>query len=170
MGVDCKVTLPAGVRVLDVADAVGIAAGCEWHWKLLPQNGTRYVSVPGVTVSATPVVGLAEIHMKGELADGESDHSMAYHFEFAERGAPGFLVRSTSFWIAVSRRVVDCFGGIVDYNDCDANSCDYVVAPTRGWDAEGNASFDHKQQRLADVTAVGAWDLEQAAGAATYDD
>ena len=37
------------------------------------------------------------------------------------------LPRSTAFWLAVMHRVVDFFGGTIDYQDCDDIEVDYTV-------------------------------------------
>ncbi len=42
-----------------------------------------------------------------------------YHYEPSEIDGRLLMPPSTCWWIAVGRRLVDFFGGALDYNDCD---------------------------------------------------
>lgn len=168
MGVDCRVTLPADVRMTQVADAIGIAAGLTWRWEPLGSTGSKHIVVEGLSTKPSAVAGLAEIHLHGETVDGQRDHFLCYHFEFGTRGTRGIMPRATPFWIAVMRRVVDCFGGTLDYQDSDVRSLDYVVRPTGGWMDESDEAFDRNQQRLAAIVPVSKAEIDAFAGVAAY--
>lgn len=63
---------------------------------------------------------------------------------------------STSFWQAVGKRLVDFFGGSVDFNDCDDIDVDYskepgstdVNAPTSG------EHWENFQKRILEVPRI----------------
>jgi hypothetical protein len=122
MGVDCRIILPADVRVRDVAKVAGILAGLKAS-KLNLTGGSYGVQVEGAEAKTTCVVEMAEITLVGKLVDGERGHVGYYHYEMKE----GRLLnpRSSAFWICVGRGLVDFFGGTVDYCDCDTVEVDY---------------------------------------------
>ena len=131
MGVDCKITLPANVRLKDVADVIGVAAGFKPEKSPL---GSRHpdswaVHVPGVRVSSFNHAGLescAKIELVGETVDGVKYHYAMYHFEYDD-GKRLLNPRSTAFWLGIGHRLVDFFGGSLDYQDCDDSDKDYHV-------------------------------------------
>ena len=79
----------------------------------------------------------------------------SYFFECNKDGRC-LYVASTSFWIAVSKRLVDFFGVSIDFNDSDSVEVDYSVPwKTR----EENAPTDGEawnifQKRLAAVPRI----------------
>lgn len=129
MGVDMRVKLPANVQVENVAKVMGAYAGCIKRKAFFindPKNGWSTV-VDGVEVTNTSVIGMVQINLSGDLFDGAKNHFCFYHFESSNDGSRLMLPRSTAFWIALMTKVVDFFGGSLDYNDCDNNEDDYVV-------------------------------------------
>src|SRR5581483_9606267 len=128
MSVDCHITLPDNVRVDNVADVIGIAAGLKPVWEYSDNGKHKWVKVRGVEARSSGVVpGMALISIRSTghlLVDGEDQHSGYYHFEACHDGRL-LSVTSTAFWIAVGHRLVDFFGGSIDYQDCDDVEVNY---------------------------------------------
>lgn len=122
MGVNTVIRLPDNVQVRDVAIAIGILAGKEpqkvvfdakekaWYTKV------KEVSIQGIKDRP----GCAWL-----IVEGLDRIQELYHFE----GNPGRLLMPhySGFWTAMGKRLVDLFGGTVDYNDCDNIRVDYSV-------------------------------------------
>jgi hypothetical protein len=130
MGVDCTINLPSNVRLQKVAEVVAIAAGMEPIKQPLNSKAhpdAWYVSVPGLIVRSSCVVTCADIIFQH---NGEQ-HYVMYHFEPGDESRGGRLLmpRSTPFWICVAKRLIDLFGGWVDYQDCDSSYRDYERPP-----------------------------------------
>jgi len=128
MGVDCKINLPDNVRVKDVAYLIGIASGLTPEWEPYERDpNLKFLRVKGVEVKHTTIIEMAEISVRSVgklLVDGEDIHHLYYHFE-SSYGGRSLGPRSTAYWIAVAHRLVDFFGGTIDYQDCDTVDVDY---------------------------------------------
>ena len=140
MGVNVHTKLPADVRLNDAADVIGILAG-------LPINEeSGYLLVDGVRINSVDggkregkyfggMPGMAEMHFEGDMVDDEDLHFGLWHFE-GSGGTRFFGPRSTPFWIAICRRLVDFFGGELVYYDISGSLCDYRKIPRFSNDVE----------------------------------
>jgi hypothetical protein len=135
MGVDCNIYLPGNVRVQDVAKVVAVLAGRKVVLETMIGGGLSAM-VEGWRVEPTSIPEMARIAVSGPLSDAaqkaRSDAGGCYcYFHFECDGADGRLLspRSTPFWIAVGRGLVNFFGGAVDYNDCDDGNANYKRLP-----------------------------------------
>lgn len=128
MGVDVKINLPDNVRIKDVAYLIGIVSGCPIQWEPCEHDSNHsWLRVKGVEVKQTNIVEMAEISVRSTghlLVDGEDMHYVFYHFENSH-GGRSLGPRSTAYWIAVAHRLVDFFGGSIDYHSCDDVQVDY---------------------------------------------
>lgn len=120
MGCSTYIYLPGNVRVRDVASVMGAIMGCPKRFENFSSGSDGYTKVDNVEVESTGCPELAYIKIKNRVA--------YYHFETFEDNKRLVSTNSTSFWNVVGRRLVDFFGGYVDYNDCDETEVDYVVA------------------------------------------
>lgn len=146
MGVDVICRLPADVHVKDASEVIGILAGLplkENHFE--GKNGREgwcSQTVPGVVVKGNPnSPTLGDIFIKGDLIDGETSHYSFWNFEGYE-GTRSFSPKSTPFWIAICKGLVDFFGGELIYNDCSTSLCDYRKSSRYSNSIEGYR-FDH---------------------------
>lgn len=172
MGVDVKITLAPGARLRDVADVAGIAAGLPGERRRLTSApGAWYLNVPGATVRGFDIVpGMAEITLTGPMVDGQTNHSATYHFEWdggEVAGCTGIISRSNPLWIAVGRRLVDFFGGTIDYDDCDGVDIDYA-APIAYRLAEDGEPWQAFQQAMSEVEPITADEMAEALTHAAY--
>lgn len=155
MGVNCNISLPANVRVDDVASVMGAAAGCEVRKMLLNGTDSWAVRVLGVDVRGSDTCpGMAVITIHNPTLDSESKHWCYYHFE--HRGGRRLLSpKSTAFWIAVGRRLVEFFGGRIDYRNCaDVGFLEIPDKPDGLNHAEDGAEWDALQMRIAAVKPI----------------
>ena len=122
MGICTYIHLPDNVRFDDVAKVVAIAAGLQPEFRTFAgQPGSGYVRVPGIDAKNSLFsAGIGEINFDGRHA--------LYHFE-SSYGGRLLNCGGSQFWCAVGRRLVDFFGGYVDYNDCDDIAADYKRRP-----------------------------------------
>lgn len=164
MGVDCRVILPDRVRVRDVAEVIGILAGLNRSW----DSTKSWIEVEGVKVETTSVPEMVSIILRGSLIDEQSDHSANFHFE----GNPGRLLfpRSTAFWIAVSKGLIDFFGGELDYNDSDSIDIDYKVPAKPNIAPEKGKDWYDFQEALYNIKPLTIYDLIDANQYAAYKD
>lgn len=144
MGVNVQCTLPADVKVKDASEVMGILAGLPIKEEYIDGrngNGWYHVTVPGVEVNSTSSITMADIFLKGNLIDGEPNHYYYWHFE-GHNGTRSFGPKSTAFWIAVCKGLVDFFGGELIYNDCSSSVCDYSRISRYSNSTDG-FRFDH---------------------------
>ena len=169
MGVDCNINLPGNVRVNDVADLIGIAAGLPARKHDLDYKGAWTVRVDGVKVENACVVGLVDINLSGKMIDGQKDHTVFYHFEDDGSSGRCLLPRSTAFWIAVGRKLIDFFGGALVYQDCDGNE-DYVkpANPDNINCPQDGEDWQNFQQRMLDVQPITKEELLECDEFAAY--
>lgn len=156
MGVDMRVYLPANVRVRNVAGVMGAYAGCPVSKDFFRCGGGGWSAhADGVEVKSASLPEMVSIFIRTPMVDGETVHHCNYHFE-SEGGRIGRLMlpRSTAFWIALMTRVVDFFGGTIDYQDCDESECDYAV-PEKTWQenspSDGDEWYSFQNRVLAIV-------------------
>lgn len=173
MGVDVKINLPDNVRVKDVAYIIGIAAGCPIQWEKTEHDPDHsWLRVRGVEVKGTSSVEMAEISIRSTghlLVDGEDMHYLFYHFE-SSRGGRSLGPRSTAFWLAVAHRLVDFFGGSIDYQDCDDVEVDYSrpKKPRRLNSPEDGDDYWNFYKRLSEVKPITEEEMQHFDKLAAY--
>lgn len=162
MSSSCDIILPGNIRIKDVANVVGIAAGFKPYKKNISKDGWA-TYVDGVTIKTEHSPGLASFNFDGRF--------VLYHFESSDY--PGCRLlnpSSTSFWSMIGHRLVDFFGGRVKYDDTTEDRFDYQVMPKQ--DSlncpTGNNEWYVFQQRMLDVEPITIDDLKSIKGAA-YD-
>jgi len=180
MGVDIEIYLPAYVRIRDVADVVGRLAGLP----IEPLGGGGgFWHVKGAQAVASSVPTMALIELKGRcFIDGETHHEMNYHFECSKPEWDGepikgefrhLSARSTPWWCAIGKRLVEIFGGIVDYQDCDSNYTDIVnfkgfVKNRALFTAHDDPEWSKLKNLIRDVQPITYVDLAEADKVAAY--
>jgi hypothetical protein len=157
------------VRVKDVATVLGAAAGLPVVKRQFTGGRDGWAAeVEGVTVETTSVPHMLHLDFKAPqgqtLVDGMAWHYCSFHYEYERSDGRLLMPRSNAFWVAIGKRLVDFFGGTVDYNDCDDVEVDYqrpkksrkLNAPTSG------AEWTAFQERLLAVKPLSAKELENA--------
>jgi hypothetical protein len=172
MGVDVRVSLPGNVQVRNVANVMGVLAGCPASKRYFANDpsGGWGTAVEGVEVKSTSSPEMAEIRLTGKLCDGEHRHFCFYHFEPDSGEGRLMMPRSTAFWIAVMTKVVDFFGGTIDYRDSDDSDCDYSVPAKSNQEnsaGDGDAWYD-LQNRILNIVPVTEEELLAAKEHASY--
>lgn len=136
MSVDTKVTLPAGAQIADVAMVIALLLGKSRTWTeckntnnyregLTEPTANGWCTVEGISYSTSDnqphccTINIGSIPQ--QYGDG---WWFFYHFEFGG-GHHGMSGGSRAERIALHKRLVDVFGGTVDYNDCDSREVDY---------------------------------------------
>jgi hypothetical protein len=137
MGVDCLIKLNSRCCLRDVADVIGILSGLKPGRRWFNGGPDWGVEVRGVSVESTCVPEMAEIRIyavsQDMLVDGTVGHTVMFHWE-GDNGGRVLSPPSTPFWCALAKRLVDVFGGSVDFNDCDDSDEDYRADPPTEYD------------------------------------
>ncbi len=126
MGVDTQIRLPGNVRIERVAEVMGKLVGLKSQIEAVEGSSSPgYLRVAGLSfTSPLHAPSLACIHLAGIQEPGlgwrrgESTAMAYYNFE-SDGSSRSLHVKSTAFWIAVARGLVDFFGGSVVYQDSD---------------------------------------------------
>lgn len=163
MGVDCKIYLSSRVRIGDAARAIGILLGCEKRKAPLGGDGWHVV-VEGVKTRPSSMAECAEIHV--ETKNGP--RFFLWHWEFGTAGQRGIMPRSTGTNIALCKALADCFGGVVDYNDCDSADGDYYVEERFDCVGEDDAAFYRMQERLMSLEPLSELVVQQHVKTSAY--
>ena len=123
MGVDVHILLPAAVRFSDVVTLVGVLAGVPFRrnahfgWVEFPESGP--IGMP----SSIAEMANINVPFQGKV------RNTSFHFE-SDKGAEWrtMIPRSNGFWCAIGKRLVNFFGGKVQYQDYN-DSWDLEVEP-----------------------------------------
>jgi len=168
VGVNVSIALPSRTQIRDVAlvlaalDGIPTEKGCLKGWAAQLTGGTY------TRIRYGPIESLPEcVHIHWTSANGTARHVL-YHFEFNSGTHRGMLPPSTTWWIAAAKRLVDVFGGIVDYNDCGDHDQDYMQPLADDISATQGDAWERWQERLLAVTPLTDEELEQARLHAAY--
>jgi hypothetical protein len=179
MGVDCHIYLPMDVDESNLGDAVGIFGGLPKKFVM----HERHVScdVDGVQVKPTQFASMGEIVLSAppgnRLVDGEMVHHCYFHWgsRFQKKLWIMLSQRSTPFWIAVGKRLVDWFGGFLVYNDCGDESGENLYEGRRSHPTDEDfmvphdgESWDLYQKEVSGLQAVTTAELKAAWKKAAY--
>jgi hypothetical protein len=166
MGVDCRVYLPSNVRLTDVCTVVGRLVGFPVTKENFHNNSGWYANVNGVkAVSAESSPELFIIQWLD--SEGYKRH-MYWNFE-GENNTRILYPSSTAFWVALSARLVEFFGG--QLNICDTGDDIDLDVPAKS-DAENRPKEDpdwtNFQQRIMDLKSISSAELNAYASKAAY--
>lgn len=159
MSTDCKVYLPANVRLNHVVEVIGVAVGCPVTKTPIGMD-SYYVRVEGIGMENTIVPEMVQIRF--------GDRHCSYFFEGEnDHVGPMISMKSTDFWIAVASRLVNFFGGHVDFNDCDEFDYDYQAAAKSNLSNRPTDGDDWKnlQDRIMNVPRIHKDELTAGLGA-----
>ena len=105
--------------------------------------------------------------------DGYEGHHVMFHGEPGD-GCHGkyrlLMPRSTPFWIAIGTKLIQFFGGEIDFNDCDSKGMDLKRKKPRKWNDPSNGkSWQDLQKDMWGLKPIAKDDLVAAAKYASYD-
>lgn len=172
MSVDTRITLPSGVRLDDVADVLGIIVGLPHAVEPMESHPhTALLCVEGVSTRSSHAPEMAIIALEGPMVDGGNLRHAYYFFESDSnvwpRGSRSILVRSTPFWVAAGKRLVEFFGGQIDYKDGDDIEVDFQAPEDHLAQSDGEAWVRH-QHDMDQVVSLTMEDLVAAKKHAYY--
>lgn len=186
MGVDTRLYLYRSADPQEVASAMAILSGNDPNPHWVPRSGRDIGPEPSLSPGARSTRGFWVPRPKVQLkaADfsfgvgtidflspvdrlSKSHHTTIHHTN--EHGFGWTLIpSSTPYWIALLRRIVDIFGGALDYNDSDATENDYFRFE-RGANPIGDAYLDRQDEILA-LKPLTPGEIEACRGFAAYSD
>lgn len=159
MGVDTRITLPVKTRVTDVMEVIAAIVGFPKRLELIGHKDSKAFHCDGVKFNATSVPSMINLSWDGPI-DGE--HSVYYHFE-SETGRPLLAPRATPFWLAVGVKLVETFGGEIDYSDCDRSDVDFSKRKPSFMGADDGHPWQRWQEWMFSVTPITPADVKNAA-------
>jgi len=122
MSVNTHIFLPSDVRCLEVAKTVAVLAGLS---PFATDNGFDVKGLEIMTLGGMPGP-MVRITLTGPMVDGAMEHRFCLSYESSE--LPGhdrqISVRSTAFWVAMGRRLIQVFGGALFYNEYESKEPD----------------------------------------------
>jgi len=166
MGVDCRINLPGNVRVGDVANVIGKVRGAESKL-VLSSCGSYYVDVPDVKVEGIDdMPGCAALTIAGP----RPGPSRTLFFFESEGVSRSILLSSTPANIAIAKRLVEFFGGEVDFQDCDTIDCDFARPAKTNCENQpkDGMPWHDLQQRIHAVEPITDDEIEAAVEYAAY--
>lgn len=175
MGVDTFVVLPGNVEVRNVASVLGKLFGNGHTWG--SSGDTRWVEVFTVEVSVNSTTpSMAMIYGDNRLSERGGRFCAYYHFETSygdHTGRQVTLGRAYAERIAVGKALVDFFGGVLVFNDCENHDDPANRYEVPAKTAEENSPQDGQpwydlQRRMSDIQAVSAKEIAVFQSAAAY--
>lgn len=165
MGVDTRIKLSPKARLTDVATVAAILLGCKPT--LEPLNGTssHRCRVKGLETKSSVVETCADIVIHPEY--GEARH-LLYHFEFDDDGSRGILLRAYAVNIALGVRLVEFFGGEVDFNDSDDSERDFTAKGLPFCNASDGKEWDTLQKAQYELRPITVSEANQYTKHAAY--
>ena len=169
MGLDVYTYLPPSAESHNILTVTALLAGCPGEWKSFKDGGSKdyfgvdkkyanfiiygaeqhhvnqYVPLPSMVL---------KMHDGNKFIDGNDTISFFLHME--SDLFPGFKMvsrYSNPFSGAIGKGLINFFGGLIDYNDCDD------IAFNQSKDERSNIAHDGKdwknfQKRLSEVEPV----------------
>lgn len=161
MGVDCKIEMFPATRLNEVADALGLMLGCE-----LTRNDSGFRVVNGVATGSC-CVGLEACATIDIDSPTYGHRQFIYHFE-GSRGERTILMASKAVNIALMVGLARTFGGFVDFDDSDDESCDFGQPPFAHLGAEDDKPWYALQARIDALGPLTATEIGRYEDAAAY--
>lgn len=170
MGVYIRLFIDWRASTMAIETVVGQLMG----QKVVTRNhgAGEYQDVAGTERKPSIVVGLVDIIVKapkgGRLVDGSESYFLTLHLESSDdhpdlRGFKAAIPRSEAIHIAVATRLIQMFGGRLDYNDADGEGWDLIVPFHRS--IVGKAVMAERAEGGSDVDVPNAgfdkwWDIK----------
>lgn len=166
MGVDTKIAVPPQVALRDFVVVTNRLLGGDTEWWDLG-NGAHAAVSNGL--KAEPSMSMPEcVTISGPTAWGKVWY--LWHWEFGNMGYHGIMPRATPLSIALGRRLVDFFGGWVDYNDCDEHDRDYVRAARYTYTPSDGEEWEQHQIAMRAVEPLTDEEVLASVADAVYTD
>jgi len=176
MGVNCKIMLPNNVTLSDVAKLLAMLSGQQPRKESL-QGGSWSIRVDTIcyrTHNFSPTCvdiewiqpdrGIDTHYLEGGL------RSVMFHLE-PDHGSHRLMIPpSTAWWLAVGKRLVDFFGGELDYNDCDIPDVDYRKRKKSNQEnsPENNPEWEVFQTRMYNTKPITKKEVKDMVKHASY--
>jgi hypothetical protein len=137
MGCNTHIFLPTDVGPHEVRTVIGILAGLKAERLKFDRSNGTHVRVTGAEEPGGIYSGFETLLFKAPkgdtLVDGDETHFCNFHRMSRRNGHLWNCLTPTStpFWCAIGRRLVEWFGGVVEFNDCGSAKAPNVFRRAR---------------------------------------
>jgi hypothetical protein len=183
MGCNVNIYLPPDVHGRDAVKVIGILAGLKPVRKNFDRGGGTYVDVAVAEEQASSVERMSELVIRAPkgstLVDGDEQHNTSFHYSSRRNGKVFNLVMPTAtpFWCAIGKNLIEWFGGVVQYNDCDVEKAPNVFRARRwcptdkyGLLSQDGKSWERYQDELMQLRPLTSLELKRGRKVAAYAD
>jgi hypothetical protein len=164
MGCDCKIRLPAKARVGEVADVIAKLFGCRSEIKNFDRSEGIFCDISGVKTVPSSMVECCYIEISKPCG---FKYQYLYHFEAEDFGRL-IMPASSALGIALGRRLVQYFGGSVDYNDCDEEEANFRSRGYKYAYANDGKAWEKKERYKNDIKALTRAEVKNCEKYAAY--
>lgn len=170
MSVNAHITLSHDAWVIDVAQAIAVLSGIKPEWRT--KDKFTFLWVPGMTMSASSGWWAAHIKINGQLVDGEAIHEVTLWFEDPEHPLYSRLLMplSTPYWLAIGKRLIDFFGGVLIYQDHLPKESLHIPKRRPHYNHNDDEQFSIRQDELFRLEPLRASDIQAMRPYAAYPD
>lgn len=172
MGVNTLIYIPNDVWLIDLSEVIGILLGIKPEKSQLTKDAWS-VKVKGVSVSGSANVAECawiKIKQSKKLITGNEAISLFYHYECSND--PNYrliMPRSRPAWIALGLRLIQFFGGLIDFDDSDDIEIDRGYFKPRGRNnPEDGKEWQDYQEAIFNIKPLTKKEIEDAKQYAAY--
>lgn len=173
MSVNTQIYLPHDVEVHDVANVIALASGLTYVLRPTRNSNQTVVYIPRMSVTmSSGNFPMAKIKVVGQLADGQNSHEVYYHFEDCEFPEYSRLLMpvSSPYWLAIGKRLIDFFGGLLIFDDCDREKFIERPKPIAHYDSGNDEQYLARQRAFLGVHKLTATEIDDMRQHAAYPD
>lgn len=160
MGVNTNTYLPGSVDLEDLARAIQLLTDAD-DVRIVPAGGAKGITAARGTTFVDGY-GWFDLYITREDGFGDDSnggHSGAIWFNQTHDNMRDAINvhggNASAFWAALGKGLVDLFGGIVDFNDCDSSDVDYRARGTvYAHAAKSDADYARRNRKFATLSTV----------------
>ena len=174
MSANARIYLPHDARIKEVAYVIALSSGLTFS-RRTDKNGT-HTYIPGLRIEtldgldmieeivASPMISIKSI-------DGHTQHSVMYFFESSEYAdySRALYPKSTPYWLAIGKRLITFFGGMLIYrDDKDSEKIVFPKPSTRQYNPEDDDQYSEHELRYFKLSVLSEIEIEAMRKYAAY--
>lgn len=142
----CRIYLPSKARIADVGDVLAILTWTKPQKNIVSTATTKYYTTVNASINMSSDYSANSTAIYWKLYGIGKKVNKTFFFEFGD-GFHGMMFATTDFGLILGKRLVDFFGGKIDFNDADKITCDYTRPVRPDLVAEDGPLYISRQDR-----------------------